>query len=398
MTNRLNVLLVEDSEDDALLIIRTIKKNGYQPSYSRVDNAADLEDILGIKKWDVLLCDYSLPGFNGLEALKIVKKKNPEIPFLVVSGAIGEELAVELVRSGAQDFVMKDRLSRLVPAIERSFVEAEERKQRKIAEEALKKLRNELEIKVKERTRELEAAKEEAESANQAKSVFLANISHELRNPMHQILSYSKYGIEKIDSSKQKLQHYFCQTKRAADRLMLLLNDLLDLSKMEAGKKAYNMKRCDIYHIIDETAAEFKTSLEEAKLSLNIVKPTFETITACDDYTIGQVMCNLISNAVRYSHEGIAIDVKSEKCQIPIGNVMTDVVKVCVYDRGIGIPENELESVFEKFTQSSRTQTGAGGTGLGLAICHEIIKAHKGKIWAENNSEGGASLFFALPC
>lgn len=397
MEKTLRVLLVEDSEDDSALIIRTIRKNRYDLTYRRVDNAKNLEKVLAEGKWEVLLCDYSLPGFNGMEALRITQRISPDLPFLLVSGAIGEELAVEMIRAGAQDFVMKDRLSRLVPSIERAMIEAEGRKQRKIAEDALKKLRDELELKVKERTIELNRAKEEAESANKSKSEFLANISHELRNPMHQILSYSKFGVEKIDSPKEKLLHYFVQTGKAADRLMVLLNDLLDLSKIEAGRMCYQMKVNDIYQIIQDILPEFAHPLEKSKLSLVLNSPVVSTTVSCDEYAMGQVFRNLICNAIKFTPEGKSIDIIFSECSLGEKNANIPAIQISVYDYGIGIPEDELEAIFDKFTQSSKTKTGAGGTGLGLAICKEIIIAHQGEIWAVNNADGGATFSFVIP-
>ncbi len=275
---------------------------------------------------------------------------------------------------------------------------------RKKTSEKLVQYQEDLESLVKERTRQLEnqaneliTAKEGAEAANRIKSEFLANISHELRNPMHQILSYSKYGVEKIDQPKKKLYHYFSQTKKAAERLMLLLNDLLDLSKMESGRMDYKMENSNLGLIVNEAIAEFKPSMEEKSLSLNVADTTVPLNISCDAFKIGQVMRNLLSNAVRYSAEEKRIEVLFAQVETEVNNAPVPMLKVSIGDQGVGIPEDELDSIFDKFSQSSKTKTGAGGTGLGLAICHEIIAAHKGKIWAENNPTGGATFSYTLP-
>ena len=266
------------------------------------------------------------------------------------------------------------------------------------AEEIIQKSHIELEKRVEERTQELRIAKELAEVANTAKSEFLANISHELRNPMHHILSYSKYGVEKFNKvSQEKLLHYIKQIRKSGERLMFLLNDLLDLSKMEAGRMSYKMEEKNIWQIIKDSKTEFSSIIQEKELSLKLDFPETAALVECDGYKIGQVMHNLLSNAVRYSADRTTILISLRNELIKTGEHHKQGVKIAVSDQGVGSPEDELESVFDKFTQSSKTKTGAGGTGLGLAICHEIISAHHGKIWAQNNSESGATFSFFLP-
>jgi HD-GYP domain-containing protein (c-di-GMP phosphodiesterase class II)/CheY-like chemotaxis protein len=134
----LKVLLIEDSEDDSELVIRQIRKGGYDPQYLRIDSEPALRKALDEQGWDIVLCDYSLPRFSGGEALKIFKKYSLEIPFIVISGNIGEEVAVEMMRGGASDYLMKDKLARLVPAIQRELEEFAVRRNSRIIEENLK--------------------------------------------------------------------------------------------------------------------------------------------------------------------------------------------------------------------------------------------------------------------
>lgn len=268
---------------------------------------------------------------------------------------------------------------------------------KKKAAMALKKANDQLESKVKERTEELSIAMVEAQAANQAKSEFLANISHELRNPMHHILSYSKYGVEKFSEvAGEKLFHYFIQIRKSAERLMILLNDLLDLSKMESGKMEYSFTRKCIKTVIQESITEMVPSAGEKNQQILFEEPAFSTLVTMDSFKIGQVMRNLLSNAIRYTPENKTIAVKLTQSEIVESLQSSPSLKVSVKDQGVGIPQDELSLVFEKFTQSTYTKTGAGGTGLGLAICGEIIQAHQGRIWAENNSDVGATFYFML--
>ncbi len=137
MKRPLRVLIVEDSEDDVLLMVRELKKGGCEPEYLRVESGDAMGAALREKTWDVILCDYQMPKFNGLAAIALLKDAGIDIPLIIVSGAIGEEMAVECMRSGAHDYVMKGNLSRLVPAIERELQDAESRIQRKQAEKRL---------------------------------------------------------------------------------------------------------------------------------------------------------------------------------------------------------------------------------------------------------------------
>ncbi|MCK5071562.1 MAG: HAMP domain-containing histidine kinase, partial [Desulfocapsa sp.] len=253
-------------------------------------------------------------------------------------------------------------------------------------------------ITVRKQAEDLRQAMEAAELANKSKSEFLANMSHELRTPMHGILSYSNFGIKRIDKvPKEKLLEYFNEISDSGNRLMLLLNDLLDLAKLEAGKMVLSMKKQDILPCFQPVLLEFKTILEEKQITLETDIPKDPLILTCDSNRMGQVIRNLLSNAIKFTEAGKKITLSVSQDMIKTGDDSEPVVMVSVIDQGIGIPEDELDLVFDKFIQSSKTNTGAGGTGLGLAICKEILKAHEGKIWVENNPHGGSSFCFTFP-
>jgi PAS domain S-box-containing protein len=138
MTIPLRVLLVEDSEDDAMLLERELKRGGFEPVSKRVQTADALSSLLKQQEWDIVISDYMMPKFNGLEAFDLVKKTGLDLPFIIISGKIGEETAVGAMRAGVHDYIMKDKLARLIPAIQRELREAEVRRERKLAEEELK--------------------------------------------------------------------------------------------------------------------------------------------------------------------------------------------------------------------------------------------------------------------
>jgi len=139
MTDLLRVLIVDDSDDDANLIIRRLRGGGYNPECERVDTYSAMKDSLQRKEWDVILCDYKMPVFSAPAALTLAQEMNPDIPFIIVSGAIGEDTAVAAMKSGAHDYVMKDKLTKLVVAIQREIREAKIRKEKKQTEIMLKR-------------------------------------------------------------------------------------------------------------------------------------------------------------------------------------------------------------------------------------------------------------------
>ena len=233
-------------------------------------------------------------------------------------------------------------------------------------------------------------AKTAAEAARRAQQQFLANMSHELRTPLHAVLSYAGFGLTKAGTvSSEKLQQYFCQIDRSGKVLLAQLNDLLDLAKLEAGKMTFAFERIDLNPLLAYVADEFRALGDERQVVIDVLTPATPTRLRLDTTRLGQVIRNLVGNAVKFAPGGSTITIRLE-CRAQMA-----VVSVC--DQGPGIPPDELETVFDRFVQSSTTATGAGGTGLGLAICYEIITAHGGRMWAENQPNGGARFAFALP-
>ncbi len=397
------VLIVEDESIIALEIKNALEKLGHSIT-NIVDTGVKAIEKAKLNQPDIILMDIRLKGdMNGIKTAEEIRS-NLDIPIVFLTAHAEESILERAKMIMPFGYLLKpvheqDLNITIKIALHTAKVEAE----RKKAVEDLRKMQRELEKKVEERTIELQKAKEEAERANQAKSDFLNKTSHELRSPLHHILSFAKFGISRTGKiAKDDIIDYFKTIWESGNGLLNLLNDLLDLSKLESGKMEYKMSVANLETIIKRVASESSSTLKEKSIFLEIIKPEEATKLICDAFKIGQVVRNLLANAIKYSPQGKKITISIGSDQLSVGrrvgdNGKTAGYRVTVLDQGIGIAEDELESIFEKFIQSSKSKEHIGGTGLGLTICREIVNAHKGKIWAENIPEGGAALCFVLP-
>jgi signal transduction histidine kinase len=200
----------------------------------------------------------------------------------------------------------------------------------------------------------------------------------------------------------EKLRGYFERISTSGQRLLKLLNDLLDLSKSEAGKLALDLRPHDLQALIQDALTEFEMLAGAKQLRVRFENSAGDTVALVDGQRFGQVIRNLLSNAIKFTPASGTITIRLRDCgslhdaHASAGGWQTGLC-VEVIDTGVGIPDDQLETVFDKFVQSSLTRTGAGGTGLGLAICKEMIEAHGGSIAARNNPAGGTAFTILLP-
>lgn len=412
------ILVIDDDPVIRDIFTAHLEDSGYD-TFEAGDGKLGLE-IFREHQPDIMLVDLLMPGMNGWEVLEIVVKESPEIPVVMISGITVVDDAVDAIRKGAWDFITKPiqdlrildhTISRILEraelikknienqiSLEQQAVELKgtndkllkENKERKELEEKLIQYKDHLEEKVEARTRDLKRAIRKAEEANLAKSEFLANMSHELRTPMHGILAFAKFGIDKINlSNKLQLLEFFNEIFNSGQRLIKLLNNLLDLSKLESGKMDYNFSLEKISYITSLSVSSFSAVSDGKNQIIEFEDPAFDDKLVFDKDKILQVINNLLSNAIKFSPDNSNIQIVIEE---DAENVMLSVV-----DNGVGVPEEELVEIFDKFIQSSKTKTGAGGTGLGLPICRQIIKDHNGAIWAEANPKGGTRVSFSIP-
>jgi signal transduction histidine kinase len=394
MIRSLRLLIIEDVEDHALLLVRQLR-GAFDVAFERIETRQELEAALDAHPWDAVIADFNLPGFNGLDALRMMQAKGLDLPFILVSGVIGEEMAVEAMKAGAHDFILKGSYSRLVPALERELREAASRRERRQAEEELAKYREHLEELVRERTAELERAKVAAEAANHAKSEFLTNMSHEMRTPLTGVMGIIDFLL--MDHPQGEQRSYLEMAYVSAESLKRLIDDILDFSMLAAGKMSFRLKPFDLRGCIRSAAdvLALEAGRKGLRFDLEVDEELPEKVVG-DEGRLRQVLINLIGNAVKFTEQG-EIHVACRRSSDPARSGQ-EVLLCVVRDTGIGVPADYQEKIFEKFTQVKMPATVKfAGCGLGLAISRQIVETLGGKIWVESrNGEGSVFTFTIL--
>ncbi len=230
--------------------------------------------------------------------------------------------------------------------------------------------------------------KQSIEKILKNKSDLLADVSHEIRHPMHIILSYAKQGMQKTDTETNELiKRYFSRIHDVGEKVLLLINDLLDLSKLESGKTRYTFENCDLSELVEVVLEEYQLILESKQITCYFKRPGCDCSTRMDKNRMLQVIRNLVSNACKFSPEKSHIRIEVD--------IVDHELHFSIIDWGYGIPEEGFDDLFKKYTRIS--QKNIKGTGLGLSIAHSIINDHKGHIYAKPNPEGGSIFTFTLP-
>lgn len=380
----------------------------------------DIEDDVDIKELLSLPVQISEKSMTGhlLESGEMVHRNKKEMLEMQLRGIIQiqgppaidwlgvplkykeKTLGALVVQSYNRKFVYKDRDEKILQFVCRQIALVLKRKQ---SEQALFDINSKLEETIEIRTSDLVKSKEAAEFANKSKSEFLANVTHELRTPMHAILSFSAQGIKKKnDGDIERLGKYFERINQSGTRLLEFVNDILDLSKLEAGKQIFSLEENNLMEVLSGAIQQLEFQFKEKNITVDIKTDENLQNGYFDRSSIHQVITNLLANAIKYSPDNARVYIQILHASMVLGRRETDneeqpALCFCIEDEGIGIPATELDSVFDMFIQSSHTDTGAGGTGLGLAISKEIITNHHGKIWAENSEGRGAKFYFIIP-
>lgn len=363
----LRILHLEDDPRDAELVQVELADGGLECSVVRVQAREEFRAALSADPFDAILADFSLPSFDGLSALAIAREVCPEVPFLFVSGAIGEERAIESLKSGATDYVLKQRLDRLVPSLRRALREADERRERRRLES------------------ELVRRAEELAEAHRRKDDFLAILSHELRNPLApvrnalQVLRMHTSQDATVTQAREILE-------RQVQVLTQLVDDLLDMTRVARGKLQLRKQRVEASALLQRAVETARPSIDKRQHRLTVVTPDHPVWLDADPLRVQQILLNLLGNAAKYTEPGGQIQV----------SVITEGDRAVfrVRDNGLGIDAKLKARIFDLYMQAEHDlEHSQGGLGIGLSLVRHLVELHGGTIEVISDGRGKGSEF-----
>jgi signal transduction histidine kinase len=352
MNQPLRLLHIEDSEDDSLLLCRHLMRAGYRLEWERVETRQGLEAALDRQAWDVIVSDYVMPHFGALTALQVLKSRDLDLPFIIVSGAIGEETAVAAMRGGAHDYLMKGQLTRLVPAIEREMQECRIRRERRRAEEVL-------------RTSERLASF----------GRLAASIAHEVNNPLEAVTNVF-YLLDRCELDEQA-RGYLKLAEEELQRVTHIVRQSLAFTRISGDSSPALLSQ-----LVEEVLRLYAPRIRSGQVR---VEKRFE----CDAQVPGevrQVVSNLLVNAVDAVRLGGAVKLRLHRGRDPRDPQRTG-IRLVVADEGMGIAPEHRRDIFQPFFTTKRDK----GTGLGLWISNEIVHKHGGVIRLRSSVKPGRS-------
>jgi two-component system, cell cycle sensor histidine kinase and response regulator CckA len=371
MSIPLRVLIIEDSEDDATLVVRELRRGGYDVAFTRVESHDALKSVLCGQTWDLVISDFSMPQFSGTDALKLVRATGSEAPFIFVSGTMGEDTAVAALKDGAQDYLIKTNLKRLVPAVQRELREAEERRQRKRLEQHVQQLQK-----------------------FEAIGRLAGGVAHDFNNLLAVILGQSEILLER--SHDEGITHGLEMIRESASRGASLTRQLLAFGRkqvLETKVLSLNAVLADIKKLLQRVIGE------NIELEFQI-DPKTGNVEA-DPSQLEQIVVNLATNARDAMPSGgrltfATTNVDLDEAYADRREVVRPgrYVQLTVSDTGSGMDRETQSHIFEPFFT---TKERGKGTGLGLATVYGIVKQSRGNIWTYSEPGHGTIFKVYLP-
>jgi signal transduction histidine kinase len=369
--------MVEDSDDDAQLLKRELERRGFDPDVTRVDTSTDLRSALIARDYDVVISDHKMPGFSGEEALRLVKLFDPDLPFIVVSGTRGEEHAVEAMRSGANDFILKGKLHRLAPVLERELSASEMRAEQRRISAALEESQRQL-----RESQQLEAI-----------GRLAGGVAHDFNNLVASILSYSDLILKSMppgDANRDDVE----EIKRAGRHAAELTRQLVAFSRQQVLHKAV----VNLNELVHDDLGLFQRLVGPSiTIDLNLDPNLWHT--KADRLQMEQVLMNLANNArdampsggtLTVTTKNVVVEAESNGQMHPPGQY----VQLEVRDTGTGIPRDIRARIFDPFFT---TKDLGQGIGLGLSTVYGIVRQSDGTIDVESEMGRGTAFTIHLP-
>jgi signal transduction histidine kinase len=356
----LTVLIIEDSEEDADLVLLELRRGGFNPVHKRVDNPQSLRDALDERSWDLVLSDFSMPCFTMPHALSMVQEKGVDVPFLIVSATIGEEAAVEAMRAGAHDYILKDKLGRLVPAIRRELKEVENRRERRQLEEQLRQ------------AQKLESL-----------GLLAGGVAHDFNNLLTGILGNASLVLEMLsppEPERSMLEDVVKASERAAELTRQLL--------AYAGKGKFVIHPVHMSEVVREISQLVRSSIPR-QVELKMDLPADLPLVEADPSQMQQLVMNLVINAAEAIGDCTGLVEVSTSVRRHSERVF---VCLRVRDTGCGMDEATRTQIFDPFFTTKFT-----GRGLGLAAVQGIVRSHLGDIKVRSRPGHGSVFDVELP-
>lgn len=368
MEKELKILMLEDLEEDVGLIERTLNKQGIVFTSRRVDTREEFVEALDSFDPDVILSDHALPQFNSLEALTICRKQHVDVPFILVTGTVSEEFAVNCLKQGADDYVLKSNLVRLPSAIQNALKQRHHELKRKNAELALRTQNEEL-VKI---NKELDS--------------FVYSVSHNLRAPLMSVLGLINLVQVENKKAQPNLNGYFDMMQQSVHKLDDTLKEILDYSRN--ARSGLNIEPVDFQRMLEDSFERMKymdgSEHIRKSISVDAQAPLYS-----DAYRLSVIVNNLVSNAIKYR------DPKKPVSEISIDAVVNREGLTAIFkDNGIGISPDYIRKIFDMFFRATDRSEGAG---LGLYIVKETIDKLRGEIIVDSAIGEGTTFRLTIP-
>jgi signal transduction histidine kinase len=392
----LHILIVDDDEIDRMAVGRALRKANVEFVPVEVATAEGAIAQLTRDQFDCVFLDYRLPDYDGLEMVRTIHGLRIHAPLIVLTGQGDEQIAVEVMKAGATDYLVKSRISpETLEQVMRNAIRVCQAEIR--VELANQQIRESNEL-LKKQNKELEFQRQQIQlqnlkliEASQLKSRFLATMSHEIRTPMNAIIGFSQLLLrpgkgELSLAQRSMIDKIFNNGKH----LLELLNDVLDLSKIEAGRMELKPDWFDLAQAVQMTVDELRSLAEQKHLPIHVQIELSDLQVYNDAHRLRQVLVNLLSNAIKFTDEG--------GVSIEVNELSPNQIEIAVRDTGIGIAPENIHRIFEAFRQVDQSLTRRhSGTGLGLAIIDSLVQVMQGEIKVESVVGKGSVFRVRLP-